>query len=220
MTDVSSIGSGMLAGVPVATKPAGSMDQNDFLKLMTTQMKTQDPFSPMDSSQMVAQMAQFSQVAGISEINKNVAALVSALGSGRLSDAANWIGRSMLVQSPIASPSKDGSFSGEVNLAGDADQVTVNFVDPNGTVLHSESLGAQKAGALQFNWDGKDDAGNKVANGAVRVVVSASASGTNVDSAISTWTEIRGLQSPSDGTKSQLVTGLGLLSPEDALRLA
>jgi flagellar basal-body rod modification protein FlgD len=220
MTDVSSIGSGMLAGVPVATKPAGSMDQNDFLKLMTTQMKTQDPFSPMDSSQMVAQMAQFSQVAGISEINKNVAALVSAMGSGRLSDAANWIGRSMLVQSPIASPSKDGSFSGEVNLAGDADQVTVNFVDPNGTVLHSESLGAQKAGALQFNWDGKDDAGNKVANGAVRVVVSASASGANVDNNISTWTEIRGLQSPSDGTKSQLVTGLGLLSPEDALRLA
>ena len=47
---------------------AGAMDQNDFLRLMTTQLTTQDPFNPVDNTQMVAQMAQFSQVAGIATV--------------------------------------------------------------------------------------------------------------------------------------------------------
>jgi len=207
-------------GVPAATKPAGFMDQNDFLKLLTKQMTTQDPFNPMDSTQMVAQMAEFSQVAGISEINKNMAALASALGSGRLSDATSWIGRSMLVETPIASPLNDGSYAGEVKLAGDADQVVINFVDRNGTVVRSQSLGAQKAGSLSFAWDGKDDSGAPLASGPLRIVVSASASGAAVETTASTWTEIRGVQSPAGGGTAQLVTGLGLLSPQDAIRLA
>ena len=57
----------------MATKPAGSMDQSDFLRLMTTQLSTQDPFNPVDNTQMVAQMAQFSQLAGISEMNQSLA---------------------------------------------------------------------------------------------------------------------------------------------------
>ena len=53
--------------------PQGSaqrqLGQNDFLRLMTTQLSAQDPFDPVDNQQMVAQMAQFSSVTGISEMN-------------------------------------------------------------------------------------------------------------------------------------------------------
>jgi flagellar basal-body rod modification protein FlgD len=220
MTDISNIASVGKAGVPQVTKPAGFMDQNDFLKLMTTQMTTQDPFNPVDNTQMVAQMAQFSQVAGISEINKNIAALASALGSGRLSDAAGWIGRSMLVETPIASPLNDGSYAGEVTLAQDSDQLVVNFLDRDGAVVRSQAMGPQKAGSLAFAWDGKGEDGAPLASGPLRIVVSASASGAAVENSISTWTEIRGVQSPAGGGISQLVTGLGLLNPEDAIRLA
>lgn len=58
-----------------------SLDQTAFLKLMTTQLKEQDPFNPMDNTAMVAQMAQFSSVAGISEMNtslKSIADQISA----------------------------------------------------------------------------------------------------------------------------------------------
>lgn len=58
-----------------------SLDQSAFLKLMTTQLKAQDPFNPMDNTAMVAQMAQFSSVAGISEMNtslKSIADQISA----------------------------------------------------------------------------------------------------------------------------------------------
>ena len=77
------------SGVPTATKAPGAMDQNDFLRLMTTQLTTQDPFNPMDNTQMVAQMAQFSQVAGIAEMNASLKALVQNMAApGRLTDAA------------------------------------------------------------------------------------------------------------------------------------
>ena len=61
-------GAGATGAVPSV---AGAMTQNDFLRLMTTQLTTQDPFNPVDNTQMVAQMAQFSQVAGIAQMNRS-----------------------------------------------------------------------------------------------------------------------------------------------------
>ena len=64
-----------------APKKAGlaSLDQGDFLELMTTQMQMQDPFDPMDNSQMLAQMAQFSQLAGVAEMGDTLKAIASKL---------------------------------------------------------------------------------------------------------------------------------------------
>ena len=206
--------------VPTVTKPAGSMDQNDFLKLMTTQLTTQDPFNPVDNTQMVAQMAQFSQVAGIAEMNKSLANISAALAPGRLNDAASWIGRSMLVESDIATPLRDGAYAGEINLPADAEQVSVSFVDQKGAVVHSTTLGAQKAGAINFTWDGKDANGAVKASGPLRIIVNASTAGEAIAPTTSTWTGIAGIQSPANGGATKLVTGLGLLSPEAAIRLA
>jgi len=88
---------GGAASTTTAAHPAGAMSQDDFLKLMTTQLTTQDPFNPVDNTQMVAQMAQFSQVAGISQMNQSLQTIAASLGGSRLSDAASWIGHSMLV---------------------------------------------------------------------------------------------------------------------------
>lgn len=69
--------------LPVAPKGSGErqLGQTDFLRLMSTQLKQQDPFDPVDNQAMVAQMAQFSSVAGISEMNvslKSIANQISA----------------------------------------------------------------------------------------------------------------------------------------------
>jgi flagellar basal-body rod modification protein FlgD len=194
------------------------MDQSDFLRLMTTQLTTQDPFNPMDNTQMVAQMAQFSQVAGIAEMNQSLRTIAAGLGGSRLSDAASWIGRAMLVESDVATPLRDGSYAGEFTLGAASDQVTVNLVDANGAIVHSEQLGRRDAGTVAFAWDGRDAAGNAAASGPLRVVVTAAGAATNPTT--STWTMIGGIQSPSAGGESRLVTGLGLLAPSAAIRLA
>lgn len=69
-------------GSNIVVKPAGSgdkLDQTSFLRLMTTQLKEQDPFNPVDNTQMVAQMAQFSSVAGISEMNVSLKSIANQI---------------------------------------------------------------------------------------------------------------------------------------------
>ena len=205
------------------SRPAGSMDHNDFLRLMTTQLTTQDPFNPVDNTQMVAQMAQFSQVAGIAEMNQTLKAMAESMGvgtSGRLADAASWIGRAMLVQSDIATPMRDGAYAGEITLPEDASRVTLSFVDETGAVVHSQDLGEQERGALTFAWDGRNAEGETVANGPLRLVVNAQAGSKALAATTSAWTAIGGIQSPASGGQTRLVTGLGLLPPEAAIRLA
>ena len=219
MSTITNTGSSTTA-VKTESKPIGAMDQTDFLRLMTTQLTTQDPFNPVDNTQMVAQMAQFSQVAGIAEMNKSLANISAALAPGRLTDAASWIGRSMLVESEYATPLRDGAYAGEIVLPKDADQVSVSYVDEKGAVVHSQTLGAQKAGAIAFAWDGKGADGAVKSSGPLRMIVNASGNGEAIAAATATWTGIAGIQSPANGGITKLVTGLGLLSPEDAIRLS
>ncbi|WP_106638997.1 flagellar hook assembly protein FlgD [Allosphingosinicella vermicomposti] len=202
-----------------AAASSGGLDQNAFLKLMTTQLTMQDPFNPMDNTQMVAQMAQFSQVSGIAEMNRSLKSLTEMMGAGRLNDAAAWLNRSMLVLSDYAAPMTDGSYSGEVHLADDAKDVTLSLVDSSGAVVHSEQMGSKPKGPFTFAWDGKNAAGEAVP-GPLKVVVTAStADGKSIETATATWTQVQSIQSPASGV-TQLMTGLGTLSPQDAIRLA
>ena len=209
-----------MAATTTGSSSMSMLNQNDFLRLMTTQLVAQDPFNPIDNTQMVAQMAQFSQVAGIAQMNQSLQQLVASLGANRIADAASWIGRSMLVESDIATPLRDGSYAGVVDLPNGADDLTINFVDSDGRVVHTESASNLVAGPMAFAWDGKDEDGNVVASGPLAIQVVARVNGATTTPATATWTSIAGIQSPATGGATQLVTGLGILSPQDAIRLA
>lgn len=74
-----------VSGGNIVVQPKGSsqptLGQADFLALMTTQLKQQDPFDPVDNQAMIAQMAQFSSLAGISEMNDTLRAISDRLGA-------------------------------------------------------------------------------------------------------------------------------------------
>ena len=70
-------------GTATTKKSNQTLDQSSFLKLLTTQMTTQDPFDPVDNTQMVAQMAQFSSTTGIAEMNQSLKSISTALASSR-----------------------------------------------------------------------------------------------------------------------------------------
>ena len=192
----------------------GMLDQSSFLKLMTTQLKTQDPFNPVDNTQMVAQMAQFSSVAGISEMNASLKSMAADIAASRVGDAASWIGRAALVRSDVAAQLSNGGYAGEVDLPQDASDVSISLTDASGQVVHREDLGEQAQGTLKFAWDGKDGV-----TGPLRVIVTGRGSDGAFVPSPSTWTEIGGVQSPASGS-TKLVTALGLIAPEEALRLS
>ncbi len=195
------------------------VDQTTFLKLLTTQMQQQDPFNPVDQTQMVAQMAQFSATAGIAEMNASMKQMASDIAASRLGDASGWIGRAALVKSDVATPFSDGSYAGSVTFPKAVTNANISLVDGNGQTVYSQTLGAQSAGEVGFSWNGKDAEGNIVATGSLELRVSAVDADGAVTPDTATWTTVNAVQSPASGT-SQLVTALGLISPSDALRLS
>ena len=219
MTTTSDImaNAGLTSSSSLTTTPqtgSQTLDQADFLQLMTTQLQYQDPLSPMDNNQMVAQMAQFSQLESTSESNSYLQNISDALTGTRLSDAASWIGKSMLVQNNIATPDGSGAYGGELTLSQDAQDVAVDLVDSSGNTVKTIDLGAKKAGAADFYWDGKDDNGNYVAGGPLQVSVRGGQT-----SNVATWASIVAVQSPASGADAQLITALGNYKPTDAIRL-
>ena len=224
MTDIASaIGSAVNTAsnaVGSALSAAGSLNMNDFLKLMTTQLQAQDPFNPMDNTQMAAQLAQFSSVAGISQMNTSLQSIASELTGSRIGDAASWIGKQALVAGSTATPLADGSYSGAITLPSAAASVSYSLIDASGNVVHTESLGAEGAGNVPFSWNGKDAGGNVVSGGGpLKLVITAkNAAGAAVIPTTATWAAIGGVQSPASGT-TKLVTPLGLIDPTAALQL-
>lgn len=213
-----------MSNVAKATQTAAEAQKNQtlgqeaFLKLMTTQLKTQDPFAPVDNQQMIAQMAQFSSVAGISEMNTSLKAIADDIRSSRMGDASSWIGRTALVESDVAAPMKDGSYAGTIALGKDATSVSLTFYDQQGKAVHGMDLGEAKAGSLGFDWDGKDGSGEAVPGPLTLSVAARDAAGA-VETATAVWTQVAGVQSPAGGSSARLVTPLGLVDPADALSL-
>lgn len=186
----------------------GTLGQADFLKLMTAQMKNQDPFNPTDNTQMIAQMAQFSSVAGIAEMNSTMKAISARLGSTSVADAATFVGKTVLTPGTVAYPRTSGGIAGAVELDGDTSDTVVTIADKSGNVVRTIDLGAQKAGTAQFDWDGSDGAGGTVEGGPFTVTVQASKGGTTVASQPLVWAPVEGVA--LTGAEPMLsVTGLG-----------
>lgn len=207
---------GISAPQTAAAKETGvqTIDQKGFLRLMTAQLQYQDPFSPMDNNQMVQQMATFTSLENQTSGNKLLQGISDSLTGTRLSDAASWIGKSMLVKGDIATPDRSGAYAGEITLSQDAQAVAVDLVDSNGKVVKSLDLGDRKAGAASFYWDGTNDAGEFVGNQPLKVQVRGGQT-----TQIATWATIAAVQSPASGTDARLITALGNFQPSDALRL-
>ena len=132
------------ATVSPASAANQTLGQSDFLKLMTAQMQNQDPFNPVDNTQMVAQMAQFSSLAGISEMNTTMKAIAEKLGATSTADAVSYIGKTVLTAGNTAYARSSGGISGAVELGAAASNVTVTISDANGRGAQDDA--ARRAG--------------------------------------------------------------------------
>ncbi len=143
---------GINSNEEVKNKKKDSLGQADFLKLMTTQLQNQDPFSPMDNGDFIAQMAQFSTVTGITEINNNLSNIGSKLEPNRVATAAQFLGHSVLVPGKRVSPDDNGEIHGVVDLPASSTDVGLTFTNSSGEVVKTIELGAQNKGLIGFSW--------------------------------------------------------------------
>jgi len=129
------------------------LGQSDFLKLMTTQLQNQDPFAPMDNGDFIAQMAQFSTVTGIQDMNASLGKLVEEFDQARIATASNLLGHSVLVPGNIGRPDDRGELHGVLDLPEATISTQLNYVDADtNNSLFKEDLGPRSAGLVGFKW--------------------------------------------------------------------
>ena len=158
------------------------LDQDDFLQLMITQLKNQDPFKPLDPSQYVGQLAQFSSVSGLKEMNASLAGLTASLRGNQVLDGAAMIGRTVVAEGsqvylPAVSDDRVG-IAGAIDVPKGTSALQLIVKDASGVTIKTEALNIT-AGMRGFAWDGKNDAGTAVKGGAYTVEILANVAGKN-----------------------------------------
>lgn len=149
---------------PPATRKS-SLGQADFLRLMTEQLKNQDPLKPLDNAQFLGQLAQFSTVQGIDKMQNALTAVASVMESDQTLRAAALVGREALVEgASVELQAGSAGVRGEVT-APSAGPITFEVVDGAGTRVRQMTVQAAAAGNAAFQWDGRNDAGQPAGAG-------------------------------------------------------
>ena len=151
-----------LASLGLATqkKPAsaGAMGQADFLRLMTEQLKNQDPLKPLEGSQFLGQLAQFSTVQGIENMQKAMGAVANVMESDQTLRAAALVGHDALVEASTLTLQPGAGVRGEL-VAPSAGPMQVDIVDASGQVVQRMTVECPGAGNVPFAWDGRTSDG-------------------------------------------------------------
>ena len=163
----------------VAAKKKDELGQEQFLKLLTTQLQNQDPFKPLENGEFLGQIAQFSTVSGIQELQGSFESFASSLTPNQGLQAAGLIDRNVLVASDKLTIDDQG-LKGAFELPSQASQVTVSVFGGGGQLLDSFKLGAQASGISRYQWDGVLADGSKLPAGKYTITVDAIVNNENI----------------------------------------
>ncbi|MBU1396775.1 MAG: flagellar hook assembly protein FlgD [Gammaproteobacteria bacterium] len=179
--DTSNVSSLFGAGATAAAKGGTQETQDRFLSLLVAQMKNQDPLNPLDNAQVTSQLAQLSTVQGIEDMNGSLQALAASMGANQMAQAANLIGRAVLVPGDSISPAEMEDVMG-FDLSRPADKVTVDIFDAAGGLVRSLNLGPREDGVNVLAWDGLTSKGAAAPEGEYSFKINAVQGGQEVSS--------------------------------------
>ncbi|WP_428603376.1 flagellar hook assembly protein FlgD [Sedimenticola sp.] len=162
------------------TQKSDQLQLEDFLELMVTELTHQDPFKPMENSELATQISQFATVSGIDELNGSFSSFSDSMISGQALQASNLVGRTVLVPVTTGNLETGGSIKGVVGVTESASDVTVRISDASGALVKEIKLGTQSKGEVSFTWNGLDENGEAVAPGQYTVEALAEVDGETV----------------------------------------
>ncbi|MCL5028267.1 MAG: flagellar hook capping protein [Bacteroidetes bacterium] len=158
-----------------------TLGKNDFMNLLIAQMKNQDPMSPMDGTQFAAQLAQFSSLEQLQNLNDEMTTSINAnyalTQSINNTLSATLIGKEVKVNGGDFQNNGQQSVQLGYTLPGQASSVTLNIYDANGNLVKSFDNLSTSTGDNKLSWDFTDNNGSKVQNG--KYTFSVTAKGTD-----------------------------------------
>jgi len=147
------------------TTLAGDLDA--FLLLLTTQLKNQDPLSPLEPTEFTGQLVQFASVEQQIATNDAMEDLLKVQNASLAASVVGFIGTDVNATG-TEMPLQDGSAEFTYTLAHNAKNTDITILDNKGAVVVN-AQGSLNAGAHEFKWDGKDNYGNPMAEGAYTI---------------------------------------------------
>jgi len=190
-------------------------DYNSFLTLLTAQLKFQDPLSPLDATQFVSQLSQFSSVEQAIVANQKLDTIIKSLGANSMMADVGLIGHKVELAGN-AVELKDGNANLTYSLAKDAEQAGVVIRDANGNIVRTMAIDP-RAGDHTLTWDGTDDSGSDLDDGVYTFTFGAAdADGKVVASTSYVTATVSRVETTTDG--SELVLSNGMKTPSSAVR--
>ena len=137
-----------------------------FMKLLVAQLEHQNPLSPMDNTQFTQQLAQFTSLEQLQNMNTNLTALMQAQMTANGLQAATLMGKQVQAQANTTQVSKQGAATPlQYKLAADSANVQINVLDQAGNTTRTINARNQQAGPQTLTWDGKDAVGKPLPAG-------------------------------------------------------
>ena len=195
-----------------------TLGQEDFLKLLMTQLQNQDPMEPMDNGEFMGQMAQFSTVQGVTEMGESIDGLVSIYQGQQMSANASMIGKKALVNGNWAQL-EGGKLAGAIDLTTAANNLRVDVKSETGELMASIGLGSKMAGVQEFSWDGIKQDGTTAPEGNYYLSASAVRDGQSTVPAMQVYGTVNSVQMKG-GEVTLNVSGQGNVSFNNVKRIS
>lgn len=145
--------------------PQKVLGQQDFLKLLTTQMQNQDPTNPVDNTKMIADMAQFSSLQAMQDLNKTVGSISQMLKMTQSIQASALVGHDVVLPGTTVNLQSGSLPVAIVNLDQPLTDVHAQLRDVNGNVVREYTWQTLPSGQGDLHWDGTDSNGNTLMQG-------------------------------------------------------
>ena len=184
------------------------MGKQEFLTLFTAQLQNQNPLDPVKNEAFVAQLAQFSQLEALTNMQGSLDTFVKAMSSERILSSSTLVGKKVAVEGAFGFVDETFGLEGKLNLPQGASGVQVNIFDQAGAKVAELIAGPQLPGVAPVYWDGTDALGNPVPAGNYRMQAQAVVDGKTQTLPVSVMTLVRSITSnPADGSISLELEG-------------
>ena len=167
---------------PSALQSALNITPADFLQLITTQMKDQNPLQPSDPTQFLSQLEQMSEVSSMQSMQSSLTSLQSSLQSTQMANGTALIGQTVLAPTSTATlDTSGGTINGALQTPSGATSMTVTIKDSGGALINTFQVKVPSTGGLaNFTWNGTNTAGAAVPAGQYTISASAGNGSANI----------------------------------------
>jgi len=197
------------------------LNQEDFFSLLSQQLAYQDPFKPVDNSEMIAQMASFTTAEGITKMGSEFGGMSDILTSSQALQASSLVGKKVLTPGNQVYLADTGNTSGSIESKIGASNVMVNVQDANGSVVRTINLGDISPGTQRFAWDGLDSQGERAKAGQYTLQASGLVNGKGEDLKTESYAHVESVSLGGGQTGVSLnLQGLGGIKLSDAIEIA